>query len=167
MLWVKENVCYLQLHVYICSASKQRVSISRTVPVALFCKVNIQLHLKIKILIRRVFTAMPQGLLASALCLICLYHAEPMNPTPTCIKEPNLLWHFKPAPGDSSLTSLAQAPARTFDHQHIRQNHPAAHSPWVKHRNVPHQQLRSKTELNRRGPTPLCSSQSSLMFTAF
>lgn len=37
---------------------------------------------------------MPQMLLASALCLICLYHAEPMNPTPTCIKEPNLFWHL-------------------------------------------------------------------------
>lgn len=79
---------------YICSAGKLRASVSRTVPVALFCKDNIQLHLKIKILIKIVFTTMPQVPLASALCLICLYHTELMNPTTTCIKEPHLFWHL-------------------------------------------------------------------------
>lgn len=62
MLWVKESVCCLQLHVDICSAGKLKASVSRTVPVGLFCKGNIHLHLKIKILIRRAFTAMPQVL---------------------------------------------------------------------------------------------------------
>lgn len=94
MLWVKESVCCLQLHVYICPAGKLKASVSTTVPVGLFCKGNIHLHLKIKILIRRAFTAMPQVLLASALCLICLYHTELMNPKTTFIKEPHLFWHL-------------------------------------------------------------------------
>lgn len=79
---------------YICSAGKLRASVSRTVPVALSCKYNIHRHLKIKIVIKIAFTAMPQLLLASALCLICLYHTALMNPTTPCIKESHLFWHL-------------------------------------------------------------------------
>jgi len=94
MLWVKDSVRCLQLHVYICSAGKLRAWVSRTAFVALFCKDNTHLPLKIKILIRRAFTVMPQVLLAPALCLICLCHTELMNPTTICIKEPHLFWHL-------------------------------------------------------------------------
>lgn len=71
----------------------------------------------------------------------------------------------KTASGDSSpLTSLAQARARTFDPQHVGQNHSAAHFPWNKHRNVTKHQALYKPEL-KMGPAPLCPSQSSLIST--
>lgn len=65
------------------------------------------------------------------------------------------------------LTSLAQTPARTFGPQHVRKNHSAAQFPWIKHRNIPHHWLQNKPELNKKGLTLLCPSQSSLMITTF
>lgn len=87
-------MCCLQLSVYIYSVGKLRALVSRTVPVALFCKDNIHPYLKIKRFIRRVFTALPQVLLPPALCLICLCRTKLMNPTTACIKGPHLFWHL-------------------------------------------------------------------------
>lgn len=89
MLWVTESVCCLQSCAYMCSAS-----VSRTVTMALFCKDNIYLHLKIKILVRKAFTAMPQVSLASELCLICPpYIAHELNNN-FYQKNPHLFWHL-------------------------------------------------------------------------
>lgn len=86
-------MCCLQLHVCLYPAGKGSFP-SSTIPRTLSCKDNIHLHLKIKILIRRAFTAMPQVLLASPLCLICLYHIELVYPITAYIKEMHLLWHL-------------------------------------------------------------------------
>ncbi|POI34250.1 hypothetical protein CIB84_001998 [Bambusicola thoracicus] len=117
-----------------------RALVSKTVSVALYFKGKIQLYLKIKIDKKDIDS---YGTNAFSISIVfnfsmpykahepnnCFYQRTPFVLAPC---EQNT------ASGDSSpLTLLAQAPARTFDPQRVRQYHSAAHFPWKKHRNVP------------------------------